>query len=427
MALTETAIKKLTAKEKRYRKTDSNGLLIEVLPTGRKVWRYRYRFNEKQAAPVTLGEYSPSFGLKAARAKRDELKAVLDSGRDPKAYIEEIKQTHLAQAKALAQKKQAKTFKQLFEEFAQFKTTSIGGNKSDWSYDTLHKHQLRLKNHVLPAIGDTPIEDLGEIDLERVLLAIQEHGTLANRNKVHSLFKLIFRFAKGKRYIPRNIALELNTDGFIKHTPKHFKHVTKTKDLANLVRDLDGINASFEVRQCLHLAMNVFSRPSEVVRLKWSQVDFESGLIDLEITKINRSNEPMILQTPMSTQVRQLLESMQPLTAGTDYVFCTPYGGRNAPISRDSLSNALRKNGIDSVSPHGFRHTASTALNNLGFDAEEIEIQLSHTIKGTRGIYYNGAEKLDQRKRLLQAWSDYLDGLKNGADVIPIGKNKNAG
>ncbi|CAN8141778.1 Tyr recombinase domain-containing protein [uncultured Thiomicrorhabdus sp.] len=423
MALTETAIKKLTAKERRYRKTDSNGLLIEVLPTGRKVWRYRYRFNEKQGAPITLGDYSPSFGLTAARAKRDELKAVLDSGRDPKAYLDEIKQTHIAEAKELEHKEQAKTFSQLFEEFAQFKTSSIGGNKSDWSYDTLHKHQLRLKNHVMPMIGDTPIEDLTEMDLERVLMAIQEHGTLANRNKVHSLFKLIFRFAKGKRYIARNIALELNTDGFIKHTPKHFKHVTKTKDLAKLVRDLSGISASFEVKQCLHLAINIFSRPSEVARLKWSQVDFESGLIDLEITKISRNNEPMILQTPMSTQVRELLETMQPLTAGTDYVFCTPYGGRNAPINRDSLSNALRNNGIDSVSPHGFRHTASTALNNLGFEGEEVEIQLSHTIKGTRGVY-NSADKLQQRKRLLQAWSDYLDGLRNGADVVPIHQNK---
>ncbi|CAN8141190.1 hypothetical protein THIOSC15_2840007 [uncultured Thiomicrorhabdus sp.] len=114
---------------------------------------------------------------------------------------------------------------------------------------------------------------------------------------------------------------------------------------------------------------------------------------------------------------------MQPLTAGTDYVFCTPYGGRNAPINRDSLSNALRNNGIDSVSPHGFRHTASTALNNLGFEGEEVEIQLSHTIKGTRGVY-NSADKLQQRKRLLQAWSDYLDGLRNGADVVPIHQNK---
>lgn len=420
MALTDTAIKKLKTTGKRFRKADSDGLYLDVKPSGKKTFMYRIRLNGKDTF-MSLGDY-PLISLKQARQLRDENSLLIQQGINPIEFKQQ--QRVEKQAKAAINKIQNElTFAKLFDEFSKFKTTSVNGNKPSWSYETLRKHELRLKKHVMPMLGALPVTSITELDLERVLVAIQEHGTLANRNKVLTLFKLIFKFAKGKRYISRNIALEVNTDDLIKHTPKHFKHVTTEKDLAELVKQLDGLNSTFEVKQCLIMGLHIFSRPSEVVRLKWSQIDFEAGLIDLEITKTRTGNESKILQTPMSQQVREILQSLYEITGETDYVFCTPYGGRNAPISRDSLSNALRKNGIDNVNPHGFRHTASTALNNLGFDADEIEIQLSHSIRGTRGVY-NSAEKLKQRTKLLQAWSNHLDGLKAGADVVHIHRNQ---
>jgi integrase len=422
MALTDTAIKKLKPKEKRFRRADSDGLYLDVKPSGKKTFLYRIRLDGNDSF-MSLGSY-PLISLKEARQLRDEQSLLVQQGINPIEHKQQQKSEQQAKA-AISKLHNELTFAKLFDEFARFKTTSISGNKPSWSYETLHKHELRLKKHVIPMLGDMPVISITEFDLERVLVAIQEHGTLANRNKIQSLFKLIFKYAKGKRYIPRNIALEVNTDDLIKHTPKHFKHVTTEKELATLARQLDSLNSSFEVKQCLIMGLHIFSRPSEVVRLKWSQIDFATGLIDLEITKTATNADAKILQTPMSRQVKELLLSMYEVTGESDFVFCTPYGGRNAPISRDSLSNALRNNGIENVQPHGFRHTASTALNNLGFDADEIEIQLSHSIKGTRGVY-NSAEKLNQRKRLLQAWSDHLDGLKAGADVVHLHRDKQA-
>jgi len=421
MALTDTAIqKKHKTKSKRYRVADKDGLYLDVKPSGKKTFLYRIRLNGKDSF-MSLGDY-PLISLQQARQLRDEQSLLVQQGINPIEYKQQQKAEQQANT-AINKLHNELTFAKLFEEFARFKTTSVSGNKPSWSYETLRKHELRLNKHVMPILGTLPVTSLTELDLERVLVAIQEHGTLANRNKVFSLFKLIFKYAKGKRYIPRNIALEANTDDLIKHTPKPFKHVTTEKDLAQLVRQLDGLNSTFEVKQCLIMGLHIFSRPSEVVRLKWSQIDFEAGLIDLEITKTSTNTEAKILQTPMSQQVREILQSLYEITGETDYVFCTPYGGRNAPLSRDSLSNALRNNGVKNVNPHGFRHTASTALNNLGFDADEIEIQLSHSIKGTRGVY-NSAEKLQQRTKLLQAWSNHLDGLKAGADVVHIHRNK---
>jgi integrase len=410
MALTDTAIKKLKSKEKRFRRADSDGLYLDVKPSGKKTFLYRIRLNGKDSY-MSLGDY-PLISLKQARQLRDEQSLLVQQGINPIEFKQQQKAEQQADT-AINKLHNELTFAKLFEEFACFKTTSVSGNKPSWSYETLRKHELRLNKHVMPMLGALPVTSLTELDLERVLVAIQEHGTLANRNKVFSLFKLIFKYAKGKRYIPRNIALEANTDDLIKHTPKPFKHVTTEKDLAQLVGQLDGLNCTFEVKQCLIMGLHIFSRPSELVRLKWSQIDFNASLIDLEITKTSTSTVAKILQTPMSQQVREILKSLYEITGETDYVFCTPYGGRNAPLSRDSLSNALRNNGIENVNPHGFRHTASTALNNLGFDADEIEIQLSHSIKGTRGVY-NSAEKLQQRTKLLQAWSDHLEGLKAG-------------
>lgn len=420
MALTDTAIKKLKPTAKRFRKADSEGLYLDVKPSGKKTFLYRIRLNGKDSF-MSLGDY-PAISLKQARQLRDENILLVQQGINP---LEHRRQQRAeVQAQAVAHKIENELiFSKLFAEFARFKTVSVNDNKPSWSYDTLHKHELRLKKHVMPMLGDIPVSLITEMDLERVLVAIQEHGTLANRNKVLTLFKLIFKYAKGKRYISRNIALEANTDDLIKHTPKSFKHVTTEKDLAKLIKQLDGLNSTFEVKQCLMMGLHIFSRPSEVVRLRWSQIDFDAGLIDLEITKTRTSGKSKILQTPMSQQVREILQSVYEVTGETDYVFCTPYGGRNAPISRDSLSNALRNNGINNVNPHGFRHTASTALNNLGFDADEIEIQLSHSIKGTRGVY-NSAEKLKQRTKLLQAWSNHLTGLKLGADVLHIRRNQ---
>ncbi|MEA3404425.1 MAG: site-specific integrase [Pseudomonadota bacterium] len=155
------------------------------------------------------------------------------------------------------------------------------------------------------------------------------------------------------------------------------------------------------------MALLIFTRPGEVAKLKWSEVDLENRQIVKEASAMKMKR---VFVIPLSNQAVSILESLMPYTGHTDYVFYSSYRtGR--PISTESLGNALRRNGIDEINPHGFRHTASTALNEMGFDADEIELQLSHVVKGTRGVY-NKAEKIPQRMKLMQAWANHLDELK---------------
>jgi integrase len=193
---------------------------------------------------------------------------------------------------------------------------------------------------------------------------------------------------------------------FIRHEANHYKHVTTEAELKGLLKKIKDIKATFEVKACLKLAILTFARPSEVAGLKWSEVNIEENYIEKEQGAMKQRRSFII---PLSRQSLMILDMLRPVTGHTDFVFYSPYG-TGKPISTASLTNALRRNGIDEVSPHGFRHTASTALNELGFNADEIELQLSHVIQGVRGVY-NKAEKLKQRFTLMQAWADHLDRL----------------
>ncbi len=414
--LTDAQIRKLkkTAVVKVY--TDANGLFLEVRPTGKKVFRFRYIHPQtKKRQLLTIGEY-PLIGLADARGLRDDAKKLLKQGIDPNQLKKESKLKALAEIKEIERLANRLTFTGLYTEYCEFKSKPKGAIKPTWQAYTLQKHNERFNNFVLPLLGNIAIEELTEIDLENCLLSVQEHGTLANLQKIKTVFNGMFDYAKAKRYITRNIAKYITNSLFLKHTATPFKHVTTTGELADIVKELKNIRASFEVKTCLNIALLVFTRPSEISGLKWADINQDTKLITIESTK---TGKPLLI--PISKQVSELLEQIQPLTGHTEYVFYSPYG-TGKPISRDSLSNALKRNGITNINPHGFRHTASTALNNLGFDADIIELQLNHSIKGVRGIY-NKAEKLNQRAKMMQSWADYLDGLKVGNNVIQFKQN----
>lgn len=401
MKLTDTAIRKAKAMGKTQKMPDGKGLRLEITPAGSKIFKYRFKIQGKDSDFV-IGEY-PTISLAEARVLRDEARALVKQGINPN----DQRRKQKAEDQAELVKPDLMTFKQLYDEFAQFKTTSFGDREPDWQEDTLHKHDLRFNKHVFPVLGDKPLIHITEDDLEDCLLQVQNHGTLVNRNKIKTVFNLLFKYAKGKRYIDRDIAKYVSDALFVKHESKHYKHVTTESDLKSLLVKLSSIKATYEVRSCLELAMLTFARPNEVAGLKWSEVNFAENYIEKEAGSMKQRRSFII---PLSTQSLNILELLHPVTSHTDYVFYSSYGtGRS--ISTASLTNALRRNGIGEVNPHGFRHTASTALNELGFNADEIELQLSHVIQGVRGVY-NKAEKLKQRFALMQAWADYLDTLK---------------
>lgn len=429
--LTDTRLRTLKPQAKTYKETDSHGLYVEVRPSGARYFRYRYRHPQtKKEQVLGLGEY-PALGLKQARDLRDEAKALLVQGVDPVEYRKEQKQRDEVErqnrARADHNRRNKVTFKKAYDAFCKFKTTGYGGNAPAWSYQTLKKHNERFGNYVFPMLGERLLEELTEADLEECLLAIQERGTLVNRNKVKTVFNGLFGWAYGQRYprtqqrwIARNIAKYISEEIFHKHTPTQYKHLTETKELKCLLSQIRDLSATLEVKTAVSMAVHVFLRPSNLVGMRWEQVDFEEGVIRFSGEEMKMSRAYLL---PMSRQVERMLMEIKALTGHSDYVFLSPYGSGDKSISRDSLSNAMRRNGIDNVNPHGLRHTASTALNNLGFDGDVIELSLAHVTGGVRGVY-NKADRLAQRKELMQAWSNYLDGLLVDGDVIPLHKKR---
>lgn len=404
MPLTDVAIRKSKANGKVQKLSDEKGLRLEVSKIGTKTFKYRFKLNGSDSDYV-IGEY-PLISLAEARVLRDKARLLVKQGINPNAYKKQQLEKKEADKADEIIESNLMTFRQLYEEFCEFKTKAFGERAPDWQIDTLHKHNLRFEKHVFPVLGDKAIEHLSEDDLEDCLLAIQDHGTLSNRNKIRTVFNMMFRYAKGKRYIDRDISKYVSDALFVRHEGNHYKHLTTPEELKEVLIKLSHLNATYEVKSCIKLALLTFSRPGEAARLKWSEVDLEDKLIRKEAGSMKMKRDFVI---PLSKQAASIIEELYPLTGHTEYVFYSSYGTGRA-ISRDSLSNALRRNGIHDINPHGFRHTASTALNEMGFDGDEIELQLSHVIKGTRGVY-NKAEKLAQRTSLMQAWADYLNSL----------------
>ena len=415
-AFTDKRLQTYKPTEKKQRISDpaTKGLyfIVEALPNGTKSFAYRYKF-DGQSKQLSLGKY-PVLSLADARLKVLELQRLIADGVDPKQIRQERKQEQ-EKTRILEQTKQV-TFKQAFDDYCRFKTTPVHESGSaSWTYQTMKKHIERVNNYVMPTLGERSVVELTERDLEVVLLNVQEHGTLANRDKLKSLFKGLFDWVRYHVRDPitdapimqHNIALLIAKAPFIKHQSNNYKHVTTAKELKVVVQQVDEMPGTIEVKTAVQLALLLAMRPSNIVNMRWSQIDFNDKTVayteqDMKMRKGFIS--------PLSNQAIQLLENLQPLTGYSDFVFLSPYGGAGKPISRDSLNNALRRSGIE-INAHGLRHSFSTLANELGYDADLIEAQLAHTLSGVRGIY-NKAQHLQKRSAMMQDWADYLDTLR---------------
>lgn len=387
-----------------YRKADINGLYLTIYPNGNKKWEFRFNspiLNKRRTLRVGDFQY---LSLSDARSEVIKFNQMLEQGIDP---IEEKQSRQFdiqQQAEEQFQFDNRINFSQLYHEFVVFCTSSFGGSQPRWMPYTQQKHDERFSNHVLPFIGAMAVEDITEEHITSILLAIQERGTLSIRDKVKQVLSAVFQYGFDKKYCQKDVMKFLPVSIFAKQEVKHFKHLTTDSELSEFLYQTSNIQASFEVVCAIRLGIMFFLRPSELVGLRWEDIDFHEGVAVVFSTKIQKSHV-----VPLSNQAKEVLTMLYGLTGHSPYVFLSSYGNGNH-ISRDSLGNALRRAGIVNIHPHGFRHTASTMLNNMGFGSDAIELQLSHKTQGVRGIY-NKAQKLDERRSLMQAWSDHLQKL----------------
>lgn len=399
--LTDTKIKTLKPKEKRFRIADSNGLVLEVKPNGAKYWRYRYRF-EGKANMIGLGEY-PIVTLAKARRSRDEYKALLHEGINPSDYKKEIKAEKQA-SKLVSKGNKAKTFNDMFFDWYEH-------NQEYWKPNYCKDILKRATKHLFPYIGDRPVGSITPQEMLRIFKIIENAGTIDTLYKVKGVASRVFRFCVGLGVIEHDPTRDLPSDIFKKRKVKHLAHITDPKEIGGLLRMIDDYKGTYQVGTALKIAPYVFLRPLELAGLKWSEVDFKDKLIRIGAERM-KMGEPHLV--PLSDQVIELLKSIKDIETGGDFVFPSIRSGKRH-ISPESLRAGLRRIGLtnDEMTTHGFRHMASTRLYELGFNGDVIERQLAHGERNKIKAAYNHAQHLSERKTMMNEWANYLDRLRD--------------
>lgn len=402
MALTVTHIRQAKTREKLYRMADEKGLSLEVSPNGGKRWRFRYRFHGK-AKMISLGTW-PEVSLKKARDRRDEARAMLADGIDPSG----------------ARKRQQAEAERQHER-------AFGNAVERWRQDHLSTkspaHQKRvatiLKNCLLPWLADRPVEELTAPELLRVLRHTVDRGRTNTAHRALGIARQVLGWSVAHGWAPGNVADSLK--GILPPAPrKHFAAPTDPEAVAEILRALDGFQGGMVVGTALRVLPYVFVRPGELRTMRWEDVDLEAGEWCYTVGKTKTEH-----LVPLAPQVVALLAELHPLTGHLPGGWVYP-GGRSPlrPMSEAALSAAYHRMGLNTqneITPHGWRAVARTLLHErLDYPPEVIEHQLAHSVPDALGKAYNRTRFLEQRRRMMQAWGDYLDKLRAGAEVVKL-------
>ncbi|ORC47840.1 integrase [Burkholderia sp. A27] len=400
MALTDLTVRNAKPTGKLYRLFDERGLYLEISVSGGKWWRLKYRFAGKEKR-LSLGVY-PEVGLKDARERRDAARKLLANGIDP--GIERKIQ------KAASAERAANSFEAVAREW--FAKYSPG-----WAESHASKVMGRLEKDVFPWLGGRPIAEITALEVLAVLRRVEARGALDTAHRVHQNCGQVFRYAIATGRAAHDICSGLrNALPPSRHT--HFPSITEPSEVAELLRALDGFKGTFVVQCALRLAPLLFVRPGELRTAQWVQFDLDKAQWRYTVSKTKTEH-----LVPLSTQAVGVLRELHALTGQWQFVF--PGRDPKKPMSGAAVNAALQRLGINTkteITGHGFRAMARTILaEQLHFRSEVIEHQLGHKVPDALGTAYNRTKFLRERIAMMQAWSDYLDGLKAGAQVVPIG------
>jgi len=399
MPLTDAAARNAKPAAKAVRMFDRDGLYLEVSPRGGKWWRLKYRYAGKEKR-VSLGVY-PEVNLKKARARTIDARQLLDAGIDPS--------ENRRAAKAAQVQGAANSFEVVTREW-------IDQQMKSWVKGHGERILTRFERDIFPWIGARPIAELTAPELLTTVRRIEKRGALETAHRALGNCGQVFRYAIATGRAKRDPTGDLR-GALPAVRPTHFAAITDPERVGALLRAIDGYEGSLTVRCALRLAPLVFVRPGELRHAQWSAMDLDGGEWRYTVTK---TNTPHIV--PLSSQAVATLRDLQPVTGRGRYVFCSARSSQR-PMSDNAILAAMRRMGIakDEMSGHGFRAMARTILDEvLGFRPDFIEHQLAHALRDPNGRAYNRTAHLAERRKMMQAWADYLDKLKSGADVIPM-------
>lgn len=389
-------------KDKPYKLADEKGLYLLIQPKGSKLWRFDYRFDGKRKT-LALGNY-PDVSLADARNNRDAARKLLASTPpvDPSENRKQVKATNKLNSE------------NSFELVAREWWLSHMANKAE-----SHKNKVirRFELYLFPWLGKRPISEITAPQMMEAVKRIEKLNILETAHRTLQTAGQVFRYAVQTGRAVRDVTADLK-GALPPTTTKHMAAFTEPKQIAELLRAIDGFTGTLTVQCALKLSPLVFVRPSELRQARWRDIDLDSGEWRYLVSKTKTDH-----LVPLSTQAIEILKVIHPISGHGEFVFQGGHSPRR-PMSEAAVNAALKRMGFDTqkeITGHGFRAMARTVLHEkLNIDPHIIEHQLAHTVPDNLGGAYNRTKFIEQRKAMMQQWADYLDELKAGAKVIPI-------
>jgi integrase len=407
MPLTDVKVRNAKSGEKQVKLSDSDGMYLLVTPNGGKCWRLKYRFDGKEKV-FALGTY-PEVSLAVAREKRDAARKQIAAGIDPGAVKKALKAATMADTE--------NSFEVVAREWH-------GKFSGTWSACHAETTLGRLQLDVFPALGARPIDEIKAPEILAMLRRIESRGALETAHRVRTICSQVFRYAVATSRADRDPSADLK-GALPPYKKSHLAAITDPKEVASLLRAIDGYQGSFVVKSALQLAPLFFVRPGELRQAEWLEFDLDAAEWNIPAARMKMKVAHLV---PLSTQAIVILKELCTLTGGSKYLFpCHRSFAR--PMSNNAINAALRRMGFDKdeMTGHGFRAMARTILDEvLQIRPDFIEHQLAHAVKDPNGRAYNRTAHLAERRKMMQLWSDYLDGLKHGAKVLSLKREQSS-
>lgn len=405
--LTDVKVRNAKPGEKDSKFFDGGGLFLLVTRSGGKLWQFKYRFGGKEKK-LSFGTY-PEVSLADAREKREAARKQVAGGIDPG----EVRKAE----KLTGSEKAANSFEAVAREWH-------ARQRGVWTAGHADRTLQRLERDVFPCIGAQPISAIAAAELLAVFRRIESRGAHETAHRARFVCGQVFRYAVATGRAERDPAADLK-GALTPLKTRHHAAITDPKEVAELLRAIDGYKGSFVVKCALQLAPLVFVRPGELRQAEWTEIDFEMAEWNIPAERMKMRQAHLV---PLSNQAVTILRELQALTGNSRYLF--PSGRSFARFMSDNAVNAALRRmgyGTDEMTGHGFRAMARTILDEvLQVRPDFIEHQLAHAVKDPNGRAYNRTAHLAERRKMMQTWADYLDGLKSGSKVIPLRVQKSA-
>ena len=398
--LTDAKIVKTKPLKKPRTLFDGDGLYLLITPTGGRLWRFKYRINGKGKL-LAIGAY-PAISLADARERRAMAKKQLANGIDPAA---------VKQARKQADTEETETFEVIAREWHTKFSASWAPSHADTTIS-------RMERDLFPWIGKRPISKIKAPELLGALRRVESRGALESARRLKIIAGQVFRYAVATGRAERDPSADLK-GALAMPREKHYAAIIDPKQVAPLLRALDGYQGHFVVKCALRLSPLLFVRPGELRHAEWEEIDLDEAVWNIPASKMKMREAHLV---PLSNQAVDILRDLQPLTGTSRYVFPSARSVAR-PMSNNAVNAALRRMGYDkdTMTGHGFRAMARTILDEvLHVRPDYIEHQLAHAVRDPNGRAYNRTAHLEERRKMMQTWADYLDRLKASAVVVPF-------